>query len=305
MKRIFGFLCAISLGIVIWSCQKDNLQSSDSLDSATLKSATIALTDNKLEAALSEVEYESDFYSGIEKLLWNGHHGGMKWGWKDFGHYKGGKGPDIELTGSTTTYPKTITLDYGDSTVIHHGRVLKGKVIIEISAAPRTDGSTRKITYQNLVVDTITVNGTSTSVFKGDNKTSAAENYSEDIKFVYTDGKEITWKGTKIRKWVQGLATDTLRSDDVIEITGNVNASIKGGSVYVKEITVPLVRKGDCKYIVSGVIQLKVDNTLISSVDYGTGDCDASATLTKDGTTVTLDLTKNEAHKDMPHHHGK
>lgn len=305
MKRIFGLLCAISLGIVIWSCQKDNLQSSDSLDAATLKSATIALTDNKLETILSDAEYESDFYSGIEKLLWNGHHGGMKWGWKDFNHYKGGKGPDIELGGTSVTYPRTITLDYGDSTIIHHDRVLKGKVIIEISAPPRTDGSTRKITYVNLVVDTIKVNGTSTSVFKGDNKTSAAEYYSEDIKFVYTDGKEITWKGEKVRNWVEGLGTDTLRSDDVIKITGKVNASIKGGSVYLKEITVPLVRKGDCKYIVSGVIQLTVDNTLISTVDYGTGDCDASATLTKDGTTVTLDLTRNEAHKDMPHHHGK
>ncbi|HPT30221.1 MAG TPA: hypothetical protein PLW67_00215 [Prolixibacteraceae bacterium] len=304
MKRIFGILCGVGLGLFIWSCQDENIQS-DSLDDATLKSATVALTDNKLELALSEAEYESDFFSGIEKMLWKGHFGGMKWGWKDFGHYKKGKGPDITLGGSSATYPKTITLDYGDSTVLHHGRVLKGKVIIEISAAPRTDGSTRKITYQNLVIDSVTVNGTAVSVFKGDNLTTAAENYSENIVFVTGDGKEISWKGEKVRKWVEGLATDTVRSDDVIEITGKVDASVKGGSVYLKEITVPLIRKGSCRYIVSGVIQLTIDKTLVSSVDYGSGECDATATLTKDGTTVTLDLTKNKAEKHWPHHKGK
>jgi hypothetical protein len=304
MKRIFGFLCAISLGLMIWSCQRDNLQSSDSLDDATLKSATIALTDSRLETALSEVEYESDFYSGIGKLLWKGRPLGLKWGWKDFVHYKRGKGPDIELTGSSTSYPMTITLDYGDSTIIHHGRVLKGKVIVEISAPPRTDGSTKKMTYLNLVVDTIMVNGTSTSVFKGDNKTLAAEYYSEDVKFVSSGGKEIIWKGQKVRKWVEGLGTDTLRSDDVIEITGKVDASITGGAVYKKEITVPLVKNGDCKYIVSGVIQLTVNNTLVSTVDYGTGSCDASAVLTKDGTTVTLDLTEKDPPFKNPEHKG-
>jgi len=304
MKRIFGFLCAVCFGLAVWSCQDENLQT-DSLDEATLKSATLALTDNRLELALSEAEYESDFFSGIEKLLWKGHFGGMLWGWKDFGHYKMGKGPNIGLTGTSTTYPKTITLDYGDSTVLHHGRVLKGKVIIEISAAPRTDGSTRKITYQNLVVDSVTVNGTATSVFKGDNLTSAAENFTENIVFVTGDGTEINWKGEKVRKWVEGLGTDTVRSDDVIEITGKVDASVKGGSAYVKEITKALVRKGSCRYIVSGIIQLTIDKTLVSTVDYGTGECDATATLTKDGTTVTLDLTKNKPEKDWPHHKGK
>jgi len=304
MKRIFGFLLTALLVWAVWSCQNDNLQT-DTLDEATLKSAMFALTDNRLELVLSEVEYESDFFSGIEKLLWKGHFGGMKWGWKDFGHYRKGKGPDITLGGNTTTYPKTITLDYGDSTVIHHGRVLKGKVIIEMSAAPRTDGATRKITYQNLVVDSVTINGTAVSVFKGDNKTTAADNYSEEITFVYDNGKEISWKGEKIRKWTGGLATDTVRSDDVIEITGKVNAAVKGGSAYLKEITVPLLRKGSCRYIVSGVVQLTIDKTLVSSLDYGTGECDASATLTKDGTTVTLDLTKKAPDKNWPHHKGK
>jgi hypothetical protein len=306
MKRVIGFFFIIGLIVFNSSCQKEDTSNSVALDDATLKSATIALTDSKLETALSEAEYESDFYSAINKLLWAGHHGGMKFGWMDFGHYQKGKGPDITLRGSSSiTYPQTITLDYGDSTVIHHGRVLKGKVIIEISAAPRTDGATTKITYQNLVVDSITVNGTSVSVFKGDKKTSASENYTENVTFIYNDGKEIDWSGLKVRKWVGGLSTDTVRADDVIEITGKVDASIKGGSVYEKEITVPLVRKGDCRYIVAGVITLTVNNTLVSTVDYGNGDCDASATLAKDGTTVTLDLTKNKPPKKGEHSKGK
>ena len=56
----------------------------------------------------------------------------------------------------------------------------------------------------------------------------------------------------------------------------------------MKEITKALVRKGSCRDIVAGVIQLTVDSKLISTLDYGTGECDATATLTKDGTTVLL-----------------
>ena len=66
MKRIFGFIFTLGLGIVLWSCQNENLQT-DALDEATLKSATVALTDNKLELALSEVEYESDFFPSIKR----------------------------------------------------------------------------------------------------------------------------------------------------------------------------------------------------------------------------------------------
>ncbi len=294
MKRIFGFLIIVGLIAGVYSCQKEDSLDTGSLDSATLKSATVALTDSKLETALSEIEYEGDFYSGIVSVLGKGHFPGVKFGFSDFGHYMQGKGPDISLNNTSDTYPKTITLDYGDGTEIHHGRVLKGVVTIEMSAAPRTDGATKKVTYKNFIVDSVTVNGTSISVFTGDNKTKAVENYTEDVKFNYLNGTEVTWKGQKQRDWTEGLSTSMVRSDDVIKITGKTNAAITGGSSYVKEITTPLVRKGDCRYIVSGVIKLTIDNALVASLDYGNGDCDASASLAKGGTTVTLDLTKNE-----------
>ena len=293
MKRIFAYLFISALGISLFSCQDDALTDTVS-EEATLKSATIALTDSKLEAALTEAEYESDFYSGIVSVLGHGRLPGVKFGWKDPIHYKTGKGPEITVSNTGSTYPKTITLDYGDSTEIHHGRILSGVVTIEISAAPRTNGATRTITYTDFGVDSVTVNGVSKAVFSGDNTTSAIENYTEKITFKYLNGTEITWNGAKKREWVEGLGTELVRSDDVINITGSSNASITGGSVYVKEIIKPLVRKGSCRYIVSGVIRLTVDAKLVSSLDYGSGDCDAEAVLTKDGTTVTLDLTKNE-----------
>ena len=303
MKRIVAIFFILGLGIILFSCQKE-----DSLDAASedaiLKSATVALTDSKLEAALTEAEYESDFYSGIVSVLGRGHFPGMKFSWQDPMHYKGGKGPDVTVSGTTTvTYPKTIILDYGTGTEIHHGKILKGVVKIEMSAAPRTDGSTRTITYTNFEVDSVKLNGVSIAVFNGDNKTTAVENYSEQLKINYLDGKEITWSGEKKRSWVGGLSSQLDRSDDVINITGKSNAKITGGSVYVKEITQALVRKGSCRYIVAGAIQLTVDSKLISTVDYGAGECDATATLTKDGTTVTLDLTKNTP--DIPHHRKK
>ena len=48
----------------------------------------------------------------------------------------------------------------------------------------------------------------------------------------------------------------------------------------------------DCRFIVSGIVEVKLNDVLASSMNYGDGECDAIATLTKaDGEIVEIDLS--------------
>jgi len=294
-KIVWAFLAGFVL--IIFSCQKENKPDTElEMSSLALKSAEIAAIDDKLELALSEVEYESDFYSGIESLLWIRHLAGINWGWINLFRYMPGKCPTVKMTSGNGRYPRIITLDYGTGTALNPGRVLKGKIIIEVSAPACTSGATRTVTYAGFVVDSITINGTSKVVYSGDCKTTSKNTYNEDITFQYLNGKEIKWQGVKIRQWTEGLGTLMNMTDDVIEITGSVVAKITNGETYKKEITTPLIRKGGCWYIVKGVIKLTIGSKLVSTLDYGTGDCDDIATLTKGTETVEIELTKHKFH---------
>ncbi len=295
MKKISALLIA-GIVLFLFSCQKEDSQLTDGMSASAFKSAEIAASDDKLELALSEVQYESDFYSGIENLLWMQQRMGMMWAWNNLFRYATGKCPGVKVTATNDSYPKTITLDYGTGTSLNHGRVLKGVIVIEISAPPRTDGATHKVTYKNFAVDTITINGTATVLYSGDNKTKSVNTYNEEVVFKYTNGKEVKWKGQKTREWKAGLSTPMDMTDDVITINGTVNAEITGGDKYKKEI-VNLVRKGGCWFIVQGTVKLTINGNLYSTLDYGTGECDAKATLKKGTETIEIDLVKNMFHK--------
>jgi hypothetical protein len=292
MKKVLLILIAV-LAIVIYSCQKEDNQSSDGMSANTLKSAEIAASDDMLELVMSEVQYESDFYSGIENLLWTNHKMGIMWGWCNMFRYQTGKCPGVNVSTKNNGYPRTITLDYGTNTSLDHGRVLKGTITIEISGPLQVTGSTRTVTYKDFVVDTVKVNGTSIVKLTGDTKSTSISTYTDDLTFNFSTTKEVKWKGQKVREWKAGLNTPMDMRDDIIYITGYVNATTKAGDTYKKEIKEPLIRKGGCWYIVQGKFVLTVKGTIYSTLDYGKGECDAKATLTKGTETVEIDLSKH------------
>jgi hypothetical protein len=41
-------------------------------------------------------------------------------------------------------FPKTITIDYGDGIQLVNGSIIMGKIIVNVSARPLTDGATMR-----------------------------------------------------------------------------------------------------------------------------------------------------------------
>lgn len=286
---------AATLFFAFFACQKNDVtDTSAGLTDLQLKSASIALSDVAVESVSEEASYEAYFYSEYEHMLRHlvrvkGRKGNLLSG-RGYFHYEAGMAPVVSIDTADAGYPITITIEYGDSTVTRHGRVISGQVVIEISGAKDTDGSTRKVSFIDCAVDSIGIDGTLSETFNGDNSSTRVLTTTSDVTFTLADGTTITRVGSDVREWLQGLDTTGDRSDDRIQITGILNVTSSTGDTYTREITDPLIRLGDCFHPVQGLVQYSQNSTVLATLDYGTGECDNLASLTTDGTTVEIEL---------------
>ncbi len=289
MKRVIG-ISFIILSVILFSCQNDKVETiKDSV--AIEKSAQITLTEVQLEAVTTTSDYEVEFYANAEELLTRWWRIGKKWNWTHKLRYLANQCPEVTVEeGSNDGYPKVITLNYGDGTVLKDEKVLSGIIIIEISGPRKRASFTRLVTYQNFSIDTIKIAGT--SLIKINRETETFRDYTSDLTFTINNEKVITRSSKRNWTWVEGMETTEDQTDDVVHINGVVNAE-SGTDTYKKEIVEPLVRLGDCRFIVKGKVEVTLNGDLISTIDYGDGDCDEIAMMTTaDGETIEVDLSK-------------
>ena len=292
MKRIFG-LTLIVLSVVLFSCQDENVVTDNLSDEAlTEKSAQISLNEAEMESASLEVNYEVDFYANAEVYLTNWLGMGNKWKWSNGLRYRVNQCPLIQIESEDEGYPKTITLDYGDSTVLRNGKVLSGVIIVEISGPRYSEDYSRLITYQDFGVDSLLINGTASVTFaRGED---VFRTFESEITFTLADGTTIDRTSQRNWTWIEGLDTELDQTDDMIQIAGYTEAVTSDGDTYRKEIVDPLIRIRDCRYIVQGVVEITLNGELVSSFDYGDGECDATAVLTQNGETYEVDLSERK-----------
>ena len=96
------------------------------------------------------------------------------------------------------------------------------------------------------------------------------------------EGQIITRTSTREREWVEGLETPLYFWDDVFSITGTASGVNSKGVAYTAEITSPLIKARNCRWIQEGVLSIVTDaNTEV--IDYGEGICDNVAMATVNG----------------------
>lgn len=292
MKRIIG-ISFIVLGALLFSCQNDKVDTTVD-DFSAEKSAQITLNETQLEAVAAEPEYEVEFYANAEATLTRWWKMGKMWRWTNKLRYKTNQCPDVSIVeGEDDGYPKTITLNYGDSTVLRNEKVLSGIIVIEISAPKKSGNFTRLVTYDDFNVDSVQIIGT--SLITVDKENEAFRYYQSDFTFTTNGESVVNRSSNRTWTWIEGLETTDDQSDDVIQIEGIVTAINSENDTYKKEITNPLIRKKDCRYIVEGTVVITLNESVISTLDYGDGDCDAVAIMTPaEGDTVEVDLEKHK-----------
>jgi hypothetical protein len=99
-------------------------------------------------------------------------------------------------------------------------------------------------------------------------------------KLTLQDGKTIERSVAHQREWIAGLLTRNIWDDECL-VTGSATGTDINGTAYTNTITTALHWTRACRFIISGVIQIGRGDAAPVSLDFGTGECDAKAIVTR------------------------
>lgn len=198
------------------------------------------------------------------------------------------------------TVNNTLTIDFGDGCEGPHGRVRKGKVLVEYNERRRVPGAYRIITFDDFYIDSVKVEGTRTLT----NTTSDEESrvYSFEVKLeggklTFPDGTTITRTSTKTKTTYRNGE----REDHYTSVTGSAAGTNRAGENYSVEVLEPVIFKVACRqgrvFIpVSGIKEINSgENTIL--VNYGDGTCDNLVDITINGETETKEIKRRKRRK--------
>ena len=182
-----------------------------------------------------------------------------------------------------TSFPKTITIDYGP--INCEGvdqRERRGKIIAEISDWYRSDGCVLSISTDEYYLNDYKVAGTKvvTNMGRDDFQNVYFTVEVSDGIITTPDQKVFTWNTNRTRTWISGEDTYLNILDDEYEITGSAYGVTSRNKPYTLSIIKPLNVRLDCPWVRGGTIEIQVNNGPTITADYGDGDCSPNATAT-------------------------
>ncbi len=291
MKKV---LLAFAVIAILASCDKnDSIIDDMPMVDVDLKSTTesVVTTEVALDDVAEAAEFEVDLFSGTDNAAEsamavegdaNLKAGGDMTQNRFRLRYKLGVCPEILIEKEEGGWPRTITLDYGDGIELANGRIIAGVIVIVQTDSRLVNGATRTVTFQDFSVDGVAITGTIVKTFLIDEQKVTIV---RDLTFTLEDGTTIDRYAEYERVWAAGMDTPLDPSDDIFEITGNVNCEDSDGNTYRREITNRLIKKGGCRWIVAGEVALYKNDVQFATINYGDGECDNIATMsTADGT---------------------
>jgi hypothetical protein len=263
MKRIFFYVFASSTLFIVSSCNKFSEESqSDSEDVLKME-----MDENDF---LKEEEIASNPCSFDYAML---------------------LAPCAVVTESSTTFPKTVTIDYGTGCIGSNGLTKKGKIIINVSGDMRVAGNTRTLTFENFYINEVRIEGSRTAENIGANSSgNMVVKVTGDITASNAEFSR-SRSFTRYREWISGIATCDI-SDDEFHVTGSGTAIGRRGVEIPHTITDKIVLKpGQCKYPLSGIVDIGGEKRGVV-LNFGNGSCDnvAEATTKRRNKTYQIDL---------------
>ena len=98
-----------------------------------------------------------------------------------------------------------------------------------------------------------------------------------------------THQAQRVRTWLEGSNTAQIH-DDVYSITGNGSGVNRNGVAYTLTITNALRVQVGCPWIMQGTVRVTPTGRPEVTIDYGSGACDGSLSVTVNGTTYNVTI---------------
>jgi hypothetical protein len=276
--KIFLMITALAI-ISLSSCKKDSVLDQASVDLAD----DDAVSDAIFEDVFNTVDYADIMLDGLQK--------GESAKSEAFVILSDSCPAVIITHPSDAIWPKTITVDYGTGCTGFFENTRAGKIMIVVTGPRREPGSKRTVTFDNYYINGIKVEGThevETTGFNNNQNMTVSVTLTGG-KITLPDGKRIQRSFEHQREWIAGWLTRNPWDDECL-ITGTATGVNINGVAYTKTIMTALHWQRVCRFIVSGVVKIELTGSEPFEINFGTGDCDAVATVTRgdDSKEITL-----------------
>jgi hypothetical protein len=197
---------------------------------------------------------------------------------------------NVIITIDTLLTTKSVTIDWGPSNCdCNDGKQRRGKIISTFTGKYRDSGTVITHTPVEYYVNNNKIEGTKTVTNMGKNSFGQPfYNITVNGTVTMIDGEVFTYNSNRVRTWTSGYTSLLNFLDDEYDITGSADASSTNGNSYVALITSPLHIKVGCAFIVSGTLEFTPSGKALRTIDYGSGSCDNTFTVTINGKTYTI-----------------
>ncbi|MGQ0737819.1 MAG: hypothetical protein ACT4OJ_02055 [Bacteroidota bacterium] len=275
INRITLAAMAVLFTGFLFSCQKET--SSDTLTDE--QAATYSDESAQAEASFDDAEDVGMIAAEEEGVASEGGRGYMPL----FEELRLRLGPcaTITVTPNDSTYPKTITIDFGDGCICADGKFRKGAVILHLTGPIRRSGSVLTITFRNYYLNRAHIEGTKIVSNLSENGNIKFTVQVVGGKVTFPNGRGWEYNGLKFVAQIEGGSTRIVR-DDVYKIEGRSKTEFNNGFTVTLNTETPLIKKVVCPWIRDGVLKIKINDRVLF-LDYGApnnGDCDNKALLT-------------------------
>jgi hypothetical protein len=186
--------------------------------------------------------------------------------------------------------PNSMTIDFGTGCTGNDGKIRTGIVRVTFTGRYRDEGTIITITPESYTVNGNQLSGSRVVTNIGNNANGQPQfNIVVNATLVLANGEgSISWNSTRTRTWLSGFNTPFLFLDDEYGITGSANGTSPNGNTWSSQINQQLVYKVSCRQFVSGSLSITPQNRPVRTLDYGSGQCDNTATVTINGNSYTI-----------------
>ncbi|TFH38487.1 MAG: hypothetical protein E4G95_03460 [Bacteroidia bacterium] len=277
MKNLLLFFGSVLMAGIMFSCDEVN---------DTSLNSDITISEDEV-AFLKSTEAVGDI---IDAASFAGHMAmaDNKGGFIRFFPYK--DFPECaEVTVSSNGFPKEIIIDYGDDCYTRNDLQITGIITITLTDTITNEGAVMTIIYDGVTIGDKSIDKEATITNEGINDDGNwVMSISSLTTVSYGDTLVITRDYDEQKEWINGFLTPRC-FDDQYYLTGGGTITVNDEIVFTRTIIEPLYFDRACRYILSGVVEISRDGESLT-IDFGDGECDNIAVVTKDGESEVIEL---------------
>ncbi len=289
MKKTWIITLGLVSALFITACEQSGSDFEELGDNVTLAEEEIA---NLKSAEATEADVSSARFAGhmLEKgMLIGGSH-----------LFFGQSFPDCAtVTVDSDEFPKTITVEYTDGCSGRMGMGKTGTLTIYMTDTIINEGAVYTVTFDNMTMGQREISKTATITNEGTNEygywvlsfeslsTTTFEKNGEDYIIVRD------FSG--LREWLSGFDTPEIEDDQYLR-SGSGTITVNDELKFSKTITDPLLIDRTCRYPLSGIVEITKGDEIMT-IDYGAGECDNIALVSKGDESEEIELNNGQFRK--------